>query len=137
MSSAAVSALVQGRLDAAWTATPIRRPNRDFDPGGRPFVEIAFPGAGRHPAAFGDADRSLWAEDGAIMCHVFFPTNSGDATARRLADALADLFLRWEPPPVGLTIWRRLAGQEGARRVQGRPWYGVSFGIAYTYQTIG
>ncbi|MBB4267730.1 phage tail terminator-like protein [Roseospira visakhapatnamensis] len=136
MSSAAVSALVLAQLDAAWTLTPVRRPNADFDPGGRPFVEVAFPGADVQRGAIGDASNPLWDEAGAFMCHVFVPANTGDAVARQLADALGDLFLRWDAP-LGLTIWRRLASQEGARTVQGRPWYGVSFGLTYQFHTIG
>lgn len=136
MSGAAVAAVVLARLDEAWSPTPVRKPNTDFEPDGRPFVEAAFPGSDLGRGAIGDADNPLWDEAGAFMCHVFVPANTGDALAQQLADALADLFLRWDTP-AGLTIWRRLASQEGARTVQGRPWYGVSFGITYQYHSIG
>jgi len=136
MSSAAVAALVTTRLESAWTLTPIRLPNRDFDPAGRPFVEVAFPGSGVSRGAIGDASNPLWSETGAWMNHIFVPQNVGDGTARQLADALADVFLRWDAP-AGLTIFERMASQDGERLVQGRPWYGISFGIRYEYHSIG
>lgn len=137
MSSSAVAALIQNRLESTWALTPIRLPNRDFDPAGRPFVEVAFPGSGISRGAIGDASNPMWSEAGSFMAHVFVPQNVGDGTARQLADALADVFLRWGPPPVGLTIHERYASQDGERLVQGRPWYGVSFGVRYEYQSIG
>lgn len=139
MSSAAVAEAFRDRLAAEWPAGryPIREANTDFDPGGRPFAELAFPSAEYSRGAIGDNASPLWRETGAVMCHVFVPQGHGDAGLRSLADTLAAIFLRWPDPPEGLTIYRRLPGSTGGRTVQGRPWHGVSFGITYVYETVG
>lgn len=136
MTSEAVVALIEARL-GEFTAAPVREPNTDFDPDGRPFVEIAFPGAGESRAAIGDASNPLWEEDGAFMCHVYIPQGDGHGKALQLAGLLADLFLRWDPPP-GLTILERLPGDGGGPRlVNDHPWWGASFGISYVYHSVG
>jgi hypothetical protein len=137
MSSSAVADIIQARVRDAWTATPVREGNADFDPGRAPYLELAFPGADEGRAAIGDASNPMWEEDGAFMVHLFAPQGVGDAVLRGLADEAAGLFLRWPSPPEGLTIWRRMGSQAGERAVEGRPWAGISFGISYTYHSIG
>jgi hypothetical protein len=71
------------------------------------------------------------------MCHVFVPQGHGEAGLLTLADALAEVFLRWPDPPVGLTIHRRLPANTGARSFRDRPWFDASFAVTYVFDTIG
>jgi hypothetical protein len=136
MSSSAVADIILARVEDAWSATPVRASNTDFDPNGGPFLEIDFPGSDESRGAIGDSGNPLWEEAGAFMVHLFAPRGLGDAALRGLADEAAGLFMRWSPPE-GLTIWRRMGAQAGDRTVDGSQWVGRSFGISYTYHSIG
>lgn len=136
MSSAAVATAFKDRLASEWGRTPIREANTEFDPAGRPFVELGFPAAEHTRGAIGDTARPLWRETGVVMCHVFVPQGHGEAGLLTLADAMAEVFLRWDPP-AGLTIHRRLPASTGARTVRDRPWFGASFAVTYVFDTIG
>ncbi|WP_193183268.1 hypothetical protein [Nisaea sediminum] len=136
MTDSAVIALILARADA-FAGAPRRGENDHFDANGRPFFEIAFPGAGKRRGAIGDASNPLWSEDGAFMCHAYVPLGAGREHADAICDGLSDLFLEWATPPAGLTIFERFPGSEGPRDVSGERWWGRSFGIRYRYQSTG
>lgn len=138
MSSLAVKAAVRARLATLWQPenAAIREPNRTFDPQGRPWIDIRFPGAAVDRADIGDAAHPLWEEVGAFMVDVYVPAGAGPDLADALAEAVAEIFQGQEFD--GVECRRRLPGQSGERAPEGMhgAWWGVSFGIGYRYQSI-
>lgn len=136
MTDSAVVSLVLAQADT-FLGAPRRKANEPFDANARPFFEITFPGAGKSRAAIGDVSNPLWREDGAFMCHALVPEGAGREHADALCDGLSALFLAWNDPPAGLTIFERYPGSDGPRDVSGERWWGRSFGIRYRYQSTG
>ena len=139
MNSLAVKTAVRARLTALWDPVDatIREPNRTFDPQGRPWIDIRFPGAADDRADIGDAENPLWDEVGAFMVHIYTPAGDGPDLADALAEAAAAIFQGHEFD--GVECRNRLPGQSGERAPEGMQgaWWGVSFGIGYRYQSIG
>ena len=139
MTSAAVKTAVRGRLAARWDtgAAAIRQANTLFDPAGRPWIEVRFPGAAIERGDIGDPDHPLWIETGAFMCDAYVPAGCGEEVADQLADLLANLFMGRAFD--GVECHERLAGIAGERTPTGVEgvWWGVSFGIGYRHQFIG
>jgi hypothetical protein len=139
MSSLAVKTAVRARLAALWPSenAAIREPNTAFDPQGRPWIDIRFPGAAIGRADIGDAENPLWDEVGALMVDVYIPAGGGPDLGDALAEAVAAIFQGQEFD--GVQCRNRLPGQSGERAPEGMQgaWWGVSFGIGYRFQSIG
>src|SRR3546814_20562509 len=94
MSQQAVITAVRARLTDNWDVTraTIRQPNEDFDPDGKPWIELRFPGGMNDRADLGEPSAAMWEEAGAFLCDVYVPQGAGEAPATALADALALIF---------------------------------------------
>lgn len=138
MTQAAVITAVRTRLRDNWNeaVARIREPNMNFAPGSTPWIEIRFPGALNDRADLGDPNGAMWEEAGVFICDVYVPANTGDELAAAIADTLAALFQGQDFDFV--SCMGRLPGQSGQRQPDGfgGTWWGVSFGIAYRYQSI-
>lgn len=108
MSSAAVYDVVQQRLAALWTATPVVFENQDWPTADTPaafvFVEIYGDSFDQASIGGGDAlDANLWREEGQLLMHVLVPSGTGSRAARAHAETLAVLFRGQE---IGGVIFR-------------------------------
>jgi hypothetical protein len=139
MSSASVKAAVRGHLAAHWdpAAAAIREANSDFQPGGRPWFELRFPGSRTERQDIGEPDHPLWRETGAFMVDVYVPQGIGADAAEQLGEQVAALFLGRSID--GVECQERLDGVAGEREPAGvpGPWWGLSFGIGYRFQWLG
>lgn len=97
MSSQLVYDVVEQRLDANWTATPVVFENEDFptpdDPAAFVFVELY--GDVFDQISIGGGDEvgdNLWREAGSLLMHVMTPNGTGTRDARAFAKQLVDLF---------------------------------------------
>lgn len=139
MASANVETALRNHLAANWdeSVAKIREPNTSFDPGAFPWIEIRFPGSAIDRADIGANDAPMWDEVGAVMIDIYIPAGSGSAIATAIADAVWELFKGREIE--GVRCDSRLQGQSGPREpseISG-VWWGVSYGIAFRYLSVG
>lgn len=138
MSSATVVSIVKTALAAGLDAglAAIREENTDFDPNGKPWVQLRFPGSQVTRGDIGEPDAPMRDEVGAFMVDVFVPLGVGDDIARAIADAVWEIFALKEIS--GVRFDERLAGQSGDREPEGAAgvWWGISYGIRYRYLSV-
>ena len=96
---AQVKAAVRARLDANFTAIPVRyqredtEPPRDIDGRPQPFVFVEFDLDGPEYAGFGGGrGANLQRVTGDILAHVMVPVGWGDADADGWGETIAALF---------------------------------------------
>lgn len=139
MSSAAVKSAIRDYVADNWdtSVAAIRATNATFDPQGKPWFEIRFPGAAVDRGDIGEPDAPLWDEVGAIMVDVYVPLGSTDAAADEIGDAIWALLRGQEIE--GIRLDGRLSGQSGPRETSGvdGTWWGLSYGITYRYLSVG
>lgn len=118
MSSYSVFTAFRDRLQE-WDATPVIYENETYEvPVGvngerLPFVFVEIFGGTMQQVSVGAPGANSWVEVGVAFLHVMVPANSGSATAREHATALAHLF---RERPMGEIFVRDLsfgAGEPG------------------------
>lgn len=138
MSSSAVVAITKTALFTAWDTSLalIREENTLFDPEGRAWIQLRFPGARISRGDIGEPGQPLVDEVGSFMVDSFVPAHSGDDLARVLADAVWDIFGLKDIN--GVRYDERLGGQSGWREPDGvgGVWWGLSYGIRYRYLSV-
>lgn len=108
MASDVVYTAIRGYLDgvgstpAAWSVTPIQYENEPpvrMDDGGSPatatpwlMIEMTGTLYAQESIGANTQAQNRWDEEGQVFGHVFVPSGTGGATARRLAKQFADLF---------------------------------------------
>lgn len=112
MASAAVYDVIEQRLTALWTATPVVFENMDFPDLAEtpaPFVFVEIYGDVFDQASIGGGAgqaSNLWREAGQLLMHVMTPQGTGTRDARLYAKQLVDLFRGEE---VGGVVFRDCA----------------------------
>ena len=138
MSSATVAGITKARFASQWDTAlaAVKEPNATFDPAGKQWVQLRFPGSREERADIGEPDAPLAEETGSIMVDVFVPANAGDDLARIIADAIWAIF-RFQNIE-GVRYDERMAGQSGWREPDGvgGVWWGLSYGISYRYMSV-
>lgn len=94
MASDVVYDATRAYLAGAWTETPIRWENEDFEPPFDGWIAMEMTGTLYAQASIGadvQAENS-WDEEGVLWLHCFAPKGTGTSTLRRWAKSLADIF---------------------------------------------
>ncbi|CAA2142748.1 hypothetical protein [Hyphomicrobium sp. ghe19] len=97
MSSFEAFDVIEQRLRALWTTTPLVFENEDWpNPDmASPFVFVEVFGDVLEQESIGGGDAradNLWREEGQLLMHVLTPSGTGTGRSRQLAKSLADLF---------------------------------------------
>jgi hypothetical protein len=96
MSSIEVYDVVEQRLKALWTATPLVFENEDWPTPATPapfvFVEVYGDMFGQASIGEEEPADNVWREQGQLLMHVLVPSGTGTRLARQHAKALAVLF---------------------------------------------
>lgn len=94
MASGAVFDAIKIYLQGAWTTTPLRFENENYQINGASFVDIQMTGTlyGQQSIGAHTIAANRWDEEGVLWLHVLVPVGTGAHDARTYAKQLADLF---------------------------------------------
>jgi hypothetical protein len=93
MTAAAQNIAIESRFSANFTAYPVKYENVDYDPTpGQAWVELLIEDTTVQRASVGTEDEALVRARGLISANIYLPQNTGTATGRAIADAIATIF---------------------------------------------
>lgn len=138
MSYAAARAVIEDRIQANWTATPVAWENVAFDPAapgdgfpaGGPFLALTVLWGNERQASFGDA-TNLYRNTGVLQLHIRTAIGTGTAQAHQLLDDAAVLFRGQQI--AGFTFWSASPepGEEEREAGGGTGWYRLTMNVPF------
>ena len=133
MASKAVHDAVNARLEAVWTATPVKALNQYADPD-TPFLVVEYPYSASEQLTFGSPGNNVIREQGSIRMAFRVETGSGVEDALAWADQLAALFRNQRFDGVRTFVPTTPVFDD--QNVQGA-YYEVSFAVPYQLDFTG
>lgn len=116
--------LIENRLEAMWTTTPIDWDNFDYDPKyGTTFVRLQIEWVDTKTASVGGRDRA----SGYVTLSLFVPFNSGMQSVSAICDDLAAIYNKWDTGNLKFLVGRVI------RRGRQEEWFRMDVVTSFTY----